>query len=82
MRTYTFSDGLKVPAGETLAVPSGGIHLDESIYENASVFDGFRFYKIRVSNPGDSDNLWTSCVSTSTEYLSFGHGSHAWFERT
>jgi cytochrome P450 len=80
MKPYTFSDGIKVPAGETLAVPSRAVHMDESVYKDAHVFDGFRFYKMReLEGEGASRHL-VSCVSTSTEYLSFGHGSHAWYE--
>lgn len=79
MKTYTFADGVKVPFGETLAVPSGAIHLDNSVYKDASVFDGFRFYKMRELERDAESRHLLNCVSTSTEYLSFGHGSHAWY---
>jgi cytochrome P450 len=78
MKTYTFSDGVKVPARETLAVPSRAVHLDDNVYKDANVFDGFRFYKLREGE-GECPAHSASCVSTSTEYLSFGHGSHAWY---
>src|SRR5947207_12251429 len=79
MKPYTFADGIKVPAGETLAVPSGAIHLDNTVYENAEVFDGFRFYKMRDSLRDGANHHLSSCVGTSTDYLSFGHGSHPWY---
>lgn len=47
MKDYTFSDGMRVPAGEVLAVPSGAIHMDPTIYEDPDMFDGFRFSKLR-----------------------------------
>src|SRR5271169_812775 len=68
LKPYTFSDGIKVPAGETLAVPSRAVHLDDNVYKDANMFDGFRFYKLRESEEEGPAHS-TSCVSTSTEYL-------------
>ena len=76
MRNYTFFDGVKVPAGEVLAVPSGAIHMDPTIYENPDVFDGFRFSKLREQEGHSAKH---HSVNTSCEFLSFGHGRHAWY---
>lgn len=62
--------------GETLAVPAGGIHLDNSVYENASEFDGFRFSKMREK---EEESAKHHSVYTGPEYLVFGHGEHAWY---
>ena len=74
MKSYTFADGCVIPAGETLASP-GAIHLDDKVYPNARTFDGFRFSRMREQ--GEEGSKYYS-VNTSTDFLSFGHGRHAW----
>ena len=76
MKQYTFADGLKLPQGETIVVPIIGIHMDEKFYDNPFEFDGFRFSKMREQK-GESAKHHS--VNTSTEFLTFGHGVHAWY---
>ncbi|KZT39041.1 cytochrome P450 [Sistotremastrum suecicum HHB10207 ss-3] len=72
---YTFSDGTFVPAGTTISVAASSIHVDPSIYgENAHEFDGFRF-SARAET--DSGKINHSFITTSPEFLLFGHGKHA-----
>jgi len=47
LRPFTFSNGVTVPAGTRIAVPSAAVHSDEEIYPNPEEFDGFRFAKLR-----------------------------------
>jgi len=75
MKPFRFSDGTLVPTGTLVAVPVAPIQGDESIYENANQFDGFRFSNLRERN-GESAKYHVS--NTSLEFLQFGHGHHAW----
>ncbi|KAH9176040.1 cytochrome P450 [Lactarius sanguifluus] len=75
LRPFTFSNGVTVPAGTLVAVPSGAVHMDGEIYPNPEEFDGFRFAKLR-----ERDGVAVAghqATSTSAEYLTFGHGRHA-----
>nr|BAD94556.1 cytochrome P450 [Phanerodontia chrysosporium] len=66
----TLSDGTFFPAGTTIASPTLGAHFDDTIYPNASTFDPLRFYKAEAAGQ-------PQFVTTSPEYLTFGHGKHA-----
>jgi cytochrome P450 len=74
-KPYTFSNGVTIPKGTYVGAPMWGIHMDDTIYENAKEFDGFRFSKLR-ENMGE--NAKFLAVNTNNEYLHFGHGIHAW----
>jgi ent-kaurene oxidase len=52
------------------------IHMDENIYGDPNPFDGFRFYKLREQKGENAKQL---CVSTNIDFLTFGHGAHAWY---
>ncbi|KAF7345575.1 hypothetical protein MVEN_01576200 [Mycena venus] len=82
---FTFSDGMTLPHGATVMVPSGAMQLDEDIYPQAEVFDGFRFSRMREALPrddaageGEGPSLFNRhMVSTAPDHLVFGHGRHA-----
>ena len=76
MKPFTFSDGTSIPAGETLASPTRGIHMDDRIYPNPQEFDGFRFSKMREE---EGESAKHHSVNTSIDFLVFGHGEHAWY---
>ena len=40
------------------------------------MFDGFRFARMREAEGEGTKHQY---VNTSTEYVSFGHGKHAWY---
>lgn len=73
MKPFTFSNGITISAGETVGSPAGAIHMDDSIYENAKEFDAFRFSRMK-----ESPKMYS--VNTGTEFLTFGHGEHAWYD--
>jgi cytochrome P450 len=75
MKPYTFTNGVHITKGTRVFSPLIGIHLDENIYSNPHEFDGFRFSKLRERD-GESAKHHSS--NTSSEYLQFGHGQHAW----
>ncbi|KAG6887831.1 hypothetical protein C0995_012331 [Termitomyces sp. Mi166 len=75
LKDFTFSDGTVVPKGHIVAVPNFAIHHDEENYTDASVFDGFRFSKMReLQAEGFSKH---QMVALSCDYIVFGHGKHA-----
>ena len=77
MRDFTFSDGTRVKKGQTVSVAARPMHFDEAIYPRAGTFDGFRFYDANVGSD-EQLHLPNRIVSTSTEFLTFGTGRHAW----
>ena len=79
LRPFTFSNGVTVPAGTLVAMPSSATHRDERNYPNPDVFDGFRFAKLREGE-GDETASRYQTVCTSNEHLAFGLGRYAWYE--
>ena len=75
MKPYTFANGVTIKKNQIIAAPIAAIHFDENIYENPGEFDGFRFSKMREQGIEKSKHY---AVGTSTEFLIFGHGEHAW----
>jgi len=75
LRPFTFSNGVTVPAGTLVAVPSGVIHKNAEIYPNPEEFDGFRFAKLREHSVDAVAKH--QALSTSVDHLTFGYGRHA-----
>ncbi|KAJ2924987.1 hypothetical protein H1R20_g12091, partial [Candolleomyces eurysporus] len=78
-KDFTFSNGLTIPAGYTVAVASEGIHTDPEIYEDPHTFKGFRFCEGRDAGADseESDPLGRRMVSLDPTFLLFGHGRNA-----
>ncbi|GBE89843.1 Ent-kaurene oxidase [Sparassis crispa] len=74
LRDVTLSDGTFIPAGTRMVAASMSTHLDEEYYANPNVFDPFRFCKMRAAEGEATKHQY---VSTSPEYIPFGHGRHA-----
>ncbi|KZT02240.1 cytochrome P450 [Laetiporus sulphureus 93-53] len=74
LQDYTLSDGTYVPAGTLVAGAALATHYDEKHYERAGVFEPFRFSDMRAE---ESERIKHQFVSTSPEYIPFGHGKHA-----
>lgn len=74
LKDLTFSDGTRIPAGTIVTAAGRAIHMDEANYDDAHTFKPTRFY-----DKQDSDGPRNQFVSTSTEYVAFGHGRHAWY---
>ena len=76
MKDFTFSDGTFIPKGTIIGVATRCLHHDEKFYKNPNVFQPLRFAKMHEE---DSKGAKYQFASTTTEYLSFGHGKHAWY---
>ncbi|KAF4906646.1 Cytochrome P450 monooxygenase easM [Colletotrichum viniferum] len=70
----TLSDGTLIRKGCHITIPTLHMRDNEIFGSNADDFDGYRFLRMREL-PGQ-ENKW-QFVSTSPEFLSFGHGKHA-----
>ncbi|KAF7351318.1 Cytochrome P450 monooxygenase 51 [Mycena sanguinolenta] len=75
-KDFMFSDGTMVPAGTLIGVPILAEHHDEANYENADVFDPFRFSRMREKA---GERIKHQMVTPTLDYLSFGIGRHAWW---
>ncbi|KAJ7507426.1 cytochrome P450 [Mycena galericulata] len=72
---FTFSNGVTLPYGTYLYSPMWSVHHDPKIYSDPDVFDGFRFSKLMKNEDVGSAKFQT--ITTSLDYLPFGHGRHA-----
>ena len=71
MNNFTFSDGTTIPRGAFVSVSIHNAHFNDKVYEDPLKFDGFRFSKLRE---GSEKNV--GMVSSSQDFLAFGHGRH------
>ncbi|ETW81028.1 cytochrome P450 monooxygenase 51 [Heterobasidion irregulare TC 32-1] len=74
LKPFTFSNGQMVPTGTLLSCTSMSVHHDAENYTNADVFDPWRFSDMRE---GEGEAAKHQMVSTTPEFLAFGHGKHA-----
>ncbi|KAJ4471699.1 cytochrome P450 [Lentinula edodes] len=73
---HTFSDGTFVPKDNFVNCPARAMHQDPEIYgENAREFDPFRWSTLREQEGQKTKHQHTA---TSSMYIPFGHGTHAW----
>ncbi|KAH9918497.1 cytochrome P450 [Fomitopsis serialis] len=66
--------GTVIPAGTLLCAAADATHCDDENYEDAGVFKPFRFSDMSAE---ESERIKHQFVSTSPEYVPFGHGKHA-----
>ncbi|KAJ7149214.1 cytochrome P450 [Mycena crocata] len=78
---FRFSDGTVLPYGSFVSAAARPMHYDTANYENATVFDGFRFARERdeqkINQDPSKDIFKRHMVSTATDHLAFGAGKHA-----
>ncbi|PCH42095.1 cytochrome P450, partial [Wolfiporia cocos MD-104 SS10] len=78
MKDYTFADGTFIPKGTFVSAATRAIHHDKDIYSDSEEFRPFRFYDLREKDvEGVGKGAKHQVISTSTEFLAFGHGKHA-----
>ncbi|OAL29793.1 hypothetical protein AYO20_09085 [Fonsecaea nubica] len=75
MQPLTLSNGMRIPRGATLVIPTGAINMDGQYFESPEQFDGFRFYRKRSES---EDNAKKHQLVTVGKYdLAWGYGRHA-----
>ncbi|KAK7031683.1 cytochrome P450 monooxygenase 51 [Favolaschia claudopus] len=72
---FTFSDGTTLPSGTYLHATTWCLHHDPELYPDPHIFDGFRFDKLRQAEETGAAKYQS--VTTSLDYLAFGHGIHS-----
>lgn len=75
MKDFTFSDGTFIPRGTYVSAAETATHHDDQVYGDAAHFNPFRFAEMRDE---DGEGTKHQFVSTNLDYISFGHGRHAW----
>jgi hypothetical protein len=78
LKDFTFSNGTFIPKGTYVAAVARPVHMDEDIYEDPLTFKPFRFAEAREGADDAKDAVKNQLVTTSLQYLLFGHGKHAW----
>ena len=78
LKPFTFSDGTHLPVGATVGVAATSTHYNEKVYPNPNQFDGFRFSRLRKQEEETAQVSKWRFVTTSPDYVAFGHGRHAW----
>ncbi|KIL61860.1 hypothetical protein M378DRAFT_13203 [Amanita muscaria Koide BX008] len=74
MKDFTFSNGVTVPAGNTVAVATTPTHTDSEFYPHPETFDGFRFEKMRDEEGMGHKHQF---ISLDVNYVLFGGGRRA-----
>ncbi|KAK1508781.1 hypothetical protein CABS01_08011 [Colletotrichum abscissum] len=75
MSDFTLSNGLRIPKGARIALPTGAINMDQDLFHNPEVFDGLRFYRMRVAK--DEARSSNQMVTVGKKDLTWGYGRHA-----
>jgi cytochrome P450 len=70
----TLPTGQHLPRGSWVAASTLDVHLDERFYPDPAHYDPSRF----LSYPKLNDSQSTSRLTTSSSFLTFGAGRHAW----
>ncbi len=81
LKEVVAKNGVKLPSGQHLpkgtkvSVHAYPVHHDEDVYRENWKFDPFRFCEM------SEDGKWKglSLVTTSTNFMAFSHGRHAWY---
>ena len=74
LKDFTFSDGTFIPKGCFVSAAEAPTHFDEANYEYPDEFNPWRFV-----DEEDVEGVKNQMVTTSTEYVTFGHGRFAWW---
>ncbi|KAI3390348.1 hypothetical protein diail_10007 [Diaporthe ilicicola] len=74
-RDLRFEDGITLPAGTYITMPSDSVARDPDIYPDPEHFDGFRFYERRMEGGKEANRH--QFASTGPESLAFGQGKNA-----
>jgi cytochrome P450 len=81
--TSTTGALLILPRGTICVVPQSATHTDAAHYANPHTFEPWRFTELRAAREGTdgekASGLKHQFVSTSTTYIAFGLGKHAWY---
>jgi cytochrome P450 len=84
----TLPCGMHLKKGTKVGIHAYPVHHDEDLYPNASEFNAMRFCTVDEERPADDysekvagsgKKKGTSLVTTSSHFMAFSHGRHAWY---
>lgn len=78
LKDLKLSDGTFIPTGTLVVAPALPTHRDPENYTNSDEFDPLRFVNLSNEERSGNGSAKYQFVTTSAEYLGFGHGKHAW----
>lgn len=81
LKPVRLSDGTKIPAGTSIAVPALPTLQDPALYANPSSYDPYRFARLRAGDAPDlmhyASREMYQFISVTKENMGFGYGRHA-----
>ncbi|KAF9502479.1 cytochrome P450 [Pleurotus eryngii] len=75
VKPFAFSNGLQIPVGTIISVPSRSVHMDPERYSRPNDFEGFRFVTYEENLPTTS--IQDMLISTNSDFFVWGHGREA-----
>ncbi|KAF9879230.1 cytochrome p450 [Colletotrichum karsti] len=75
MSDITLANGLRIPKGARIALPTGAINMDSQFFEDPETFDGFRYYRLRMES--EEARKSSQMVTVGKKDLTWGYGRHA-----
>ena len=75
LKDITLADGTYLPRGTLFAFAGQATHSDSRNYDRSEQFEPFRFSDLREAGESARHQF----VNTSSEYMPFGRGKHAWY---
>lgn len=76
-KDFTFSNGVTIPKGYSIAIASGAIHFDPAIYPDPDTFNGWRFCDTEDTDAPKSEQWRNQVVTMDPTWLMWGVGRHA-----
>lgn len=71
----TLSNGMRIPKGARIVLPTGAIHMDHAFYDDPLRFDPLRFYRKRQANEESRNSH--RLVTVGKGDLAWGYGRQA-----
>ncbi|KAK7705394.1 hypothetical protein SLS63_014157 [Diaporthe eres] len=71
----TLSNGLRIPKGARIVLPTAAINMDREFFQDPETFDGFRYYKLRTAS--EEARNTNQMVTVGKKDLTWGYGRHA-----
>ncbi|KAJ0107532.1 hypothetical protein J7T55_007721 [Diaporthe amygdali] len=71
----TLSNGLRIPKGARIVLPTAAINMDREFFQDPENFDGFRYYRLRTAT--EEARNTNQMVTVGKKDLTWGYGRHA-----
>lgn len=71
----TLSNGLRIPKGARIVLPTAAINMDQQFFTDPETFDGLRYYRLRTAT--EEARNTNQMVTVGKKDLTWGYGRHA-----